>query len=119
MKNRPVHSNPTTTSKCLLTSSEEPAGELSPPIFRLDLFIVFKIIAHNKTRSLASPLTTANLLFCSTSQYAELVSIRTLNDDVGFLVLNKPFNFKVINERLIFPQLVRNVSKVLNRHLLA
>jgi hypothetical protein len=83
------------------------------------LLVIFKIIAHNKARSLSSPLTTTDFLLRPAGEDSELVAIRAVNDDIGFLVLDEPFDLEMGDEGLIFPEFICNISQMLNSHLFA
>ena len=119
MENRTMYADSSSPAKALFTSSKKPSGELLATILRLDLLIVFKIIADNKSRSLSPPLTTTYLLLRTAGEDSELMAISALHDNIGFLILDESLYVKMPNERLILPQLISNIPQMLYRHFLA
>lgn len=98
--------------------SVEPAGELAPAVFVLDLLVFFQVIAQDETGPLPVPLDAPHLLAGALRDKAALVPILEADDDVGFGVRDKLVDLEVPDDFLVIPKFHRDVAQVLDCQLL-
>src|SRR5271170_5179367 len=108
-----------TISESLFARAEKPASKFFSPVSVLNLFIILKIVSNNESRPTAIPLSSTNLLFSSSSNDSELMSVSALNNNICFLISKEVFDFEVTDKILVVTEFVGDVVEVFDSHFFA
>src|ERR1700743_1332113 len=112
-----MYPNLTSAPQCWQNRTVKPTAKLVAAFFVFYLFIIFEVVAHDKSWAHASPFPTSHLLSATTCQDTELVPILELDNNLCLGVSGETFNFEVTDQLLIFRQLSGDVAQVFNRKL--